>query len=272
MDHIHLSSESKRSSPWLWSLENSFKKVISKRRRRSNFKLTHYPKYHFQVMNYVKLKCSSGKVHKTKSFLISLLTILILNKPSGQHIRHSYVGIPLDSGLNLVVKFIDGFKGEFTSLPRHMSKSLHIAFHFKATGSTIVIQPNNLFLDSSLALNNFGVKSFIKGEIIFSREGKMLVDYNNKIIFVKQKKFERKNNFAFIIDGRKYLQGLGMTNGYGIMRKRPKQNKNLQKQLALIGPFLDQYHVECFSGLKAYQKFGRKYIFGVIVIKRKKEI
>ncbi len=94
------------------------------------------------------------------------------------------------------------------------------------------------------------------------------IDYDKSLIYVRQKNFGDNPDMAFIIDGKTFIQDVGVTDGYGLVKKRPKTNKPLQKKLKNIDK--NNCTLEIIRGLNAYKKFGIKRVYGVIVITTKR--
>ena len=90
------------------------------------------------------------------------------------------------------------------------------------------------------------------------------IDYDKSLIYVRQKDFGDNPDMAYIIDGKTFIQDMGVTDGYGLIRKSPKTNKALQKKLKGIDK--DNCTHEIVRGLNAYKRFGIKKVYGVIVI------
>lgn len=86
---------------------------------------------------------------------------------------------------------------------------------------------------------------------------------------MEQKKSRGSYKLAFIIEGKTYIQDLGQSDGYGLVKKKPKRNRRLEKRLKEIAKNHDKYNSEFLKGLRAYKKVGLKYVPGVIIIDRK---
>ena len=72
---------------------------------------------------------------------------------------------------------------------------------------------------------------------------------------------------AYIIDGKTFIQKMGVTDGYGVVKKNPKTNKALQKKLKDVDK--DNCTLEIVRGLNAYKRFGIKRVYGVVFITSK---
>ena len=149
-----------------------------------------------------------------------------------------------------------------------MSKQLKKPFKYKRTGSIIEILNNSLLSTDSIELSNHGLTQFLS-KITFTKEKRAIVDTSAKMVYVLHKDFRKRYYLTYIIDGGTYKQETGLSDAYGLIKNNPKENKALNDKLASLNDHLDNYVVNIYKGLEAYNKFGYDSVFGVIEFRRK---
>jgi hypothetical protein len=145
-----------------------------------------------------------------------------------------------------------------------MGGRLTMAFKYTKTDTTIDVFPNTLTKQDSLSLNAFGLTYFIKPIIRLIKIEGGFIDYSKSLIYVRQKDFGYNPDLAYIIDGKTFIQDVGVTDGYGLIKKRPKTNKALQKKLKGVNK--DNCTIEIVRGLEAYKRYGIKRVYGAVII------
>jgi len=201
-----------------------------------------------------------------KLTILFLLSILVSTVSLGQKIGDYYVSIPSDSMENCRLKFLNDTIVELSNVPRHMGMGGRLSnfFKYKATDTTIEILPRLLTDKDSSTLNVFGLNYFLKPTIKLTKISGGFIDYEKSLIYLRQKDFEDNHYIAYIIDGKTFIQDVGSTDGYGIVRKKPKTNKALQKRLKAIKKV--NWNIEIVKGLEVYKRFGIKSVYGAFVI------
>jgi hypothetical protein len=139
-----------------------------------------------------------------------------------------------------------------------------IRLNYRLNDTIIDILTNTLTRQDSLTLNNFGLNFFNNPSIRLSKIPHGFIDADNSIIYVRQKDFGNNPDIAYIIDGKMFIQDVGVTDGYGLVRKLPKTNNSLQRKLKRINK--DNCTIEHVKGLQAYRRYGMKAVFGAIII------
>ena len=186
-----------------------------------------------------------------------------------QKLRTLYYGISSDSSLSgHQLEFKSDTSLEISTFPRHMSRQFTMTFHYKKSGKTIEIFNPNISKQDSFALTNNGFKQFLT-KVIFTVDGKAIIDKSNSLIYVVYNDFKRKYYLTYLIDNKIYKQETGLSDAYGIIKNNPKDNKVLQDKLASLKDNLKNYDLKVYKGLEAYNKFGYKSVFGVIELKRR---
>jgi hypothetical protein len=200
----------------------------------------------------------------TKRYIFSLLFLFLTTFLYGQKVGDYYVSISTDSSHGGRLKFLSDTTVEVSSVPRHMSPSFKSVFKFTTTGTTIHIFPENVIRRDTQAVGLY-VRNFdLKTKIILTKIDGGFIDYGKSHIYVRQKDFGDNPDIGYIIDGKTFIQDVGVTDGYGLIRKSPKTNKALQKKLK--GLDKNNCTIEIVRGLDAYNRFGIKRVYGAVVI------
>ncbi len=203
----------------------------------------------------------------TRCSTFFLLSIFISTLSFGQKLGDYYVPISIDSTQGGRLKFLSDTTVELSSIPRHMRPSIKVIYKYTTADTTIQIFPEPLSNQDNQSSSQY-VQSFaLKTKISLTKIDRGFIDYNKSLIYVRQKDFGDNPDIAYLIDGKTYIQDMGVTDGYGIIKKSPKTNKALQKKLKGIDK--DNCTIEIVKGLNAYKRFGIKRVYGVIVITSK---
>jgi hypothetical protein len=150
-----------------------------------------------------------------------------------------------------------------------MSGRLTLTFKYHKSDTTITIFTDKASSDDSVLLARFGYDFFYKSNIKLTIINEGYIDFKSSLIYVEQKKSKGDYKLAYIIEGKIYIQNMGQTDGYGLVKKRPKRNRRLEKRLKEVANNHDKYNLEFLKGLRAYQRVGLKYIPGVVIINKK---
>jgi hypothetical protein len=203
-----------------------------------------------------------------RHLILFILSFFISTFTFGQKIGDYFVSISIDSTQGGRLKFISDTTIELSTVPRHMSPSFSSVFKYIAKDSTIEIIPNSNKASDTLT-TGLRKKGFALEKIlILTVINGCYIDYEKSLIYIRQKDFGNNPDLTYIIDGKTYIQDIGVTDGYGLIKKMPKENKYLQKKLNSLKK--DKFTIEMFRGLNAYKRFGIKKVYGVIFITSKK--
>src|SRR5436305_5851205 len=112
-----------------------------------------------------------------------------------------------------------------------MRPSFKTNHKYKSTGSAIQIFPEPLSNQDSWSQGLYLQFFQIKTKISLTKIAGGFIDYNKSLIYVREKDFGANPDVAYIIDGKTFIQDVGVTDGYGLIKKSPKTNKALQKKL-----------------------------------------
>jgi hypothetical protein len=212
---------------------------------------------------------------KTSMTRIKFLFLLVLFYPKisdGQEIGSYYISIPSDKSFNSTLMFLTDSTVELSDIPRHMSRTFSIVLKYIKSDSGTTILTTQKVVSDSLHLILFGYHNADKKNIKLSKINEGLISFEDSLIFLRQKQTSGKRGdykLAYIINGRTYMLNMGHTNGYGIVKKKPKRNRQLERKLKIVAKNSDKYNVEFLKGLKAYIKVGIKYVSGVVLISEK---
>lgn len=203
----------------------------------------------------------------TRRSSLFLLSIFISTLTLGQQLGDYYISISIDSTQDGRLKFLSDSTVELSSIPRHMRPSFKTVHKYRATDSTIQIFPEPLSNQDSQSPGLY-IQSFpLKRKISLTKIAGGFIDYNKSLIYVRQKDFGDNPDVAYIIDGKTFIQDVGATDGYGLIKKSPKTNKALQKKLKGVNK--DNCTIEIVKGLEAYKRYGIKRVYGAVVITTK---
>ena len=204
-----------------------------------------------------------------KAVFLTTIFILTFNLLFSQKINYVFRG--LSSGTiysDHLLEFISDTTLEIRTFPRHMSKGFRVTISYRRDRKEIKTLYNDFSHEDSVGLINNDFRLFLNGTT-FTKDGSFLVDTNHKILYAPNRKFEKVHFVTYIINGKKYKQEVSSTDGYGLLKNKIKENKELNEMLTSLNNVIANYSVSVYKGLDAYRKFGRKYIYGVIVIKAK---
>lgn len=204
----------------------------------------------------------------TRSSILFFLLIITSTLSFGQKLGDYYVSISIDSTQGGRLKFLSDTTVELSSTPRHMSPTFKAVHKYTSTDTTIEIFSTQIStnIPQSIVPHVKPLTSSMKILLIKFNGG--FIDYDKSLIYVRKRDFGDNPDIAYIIDGKTYIQDMGITDGYGLLRKRPKANKALQRQLK--GLDKENCTIEILRGLNAYKRFGIKRVYGAVVITTKK--
>lgn len=188
----------------------------------------------------------------------------------GQKINDPYEGIPSDTTHeSCLLIFINDSILEFRNIQRHMGPSFKSAFRYNKTGTTITIYYDTISVRDIFYKPPYLSKNFNQNKINLTKIKNGFIDSLNSLIYIRRSTLPKNPDLFYSIDDKMYRQDMGITDDLGIIRRSLKTNKQLQKKLRHVRKNLDNYAFEIIKGLKAYQKFGVKYVFGIIVFTSK---
>ena len=204
--------------------------------------------------------------------LFTLLLLLWFDNSYSQTFNKTYVGVASDSlHDDPILVFKNDSIVELTSRPRHMSGQLRLTLGYYKVNNVIIIPLIQLSQTDSTSLITYKFGQFTDTYSV-KLDNRCLLDEKNNIIYALSDNYGYNKDFilTWIIDGKKFRQNLGRTDGYGLIRKKPRTNRKLQKRLDSIKDEIkEKYDVKIYKGLAAYQKFGFAYIPGVFVLTKK---
>lgn len=200
-------------------------------------------------------------------YVTLFLLIFLVTDTLGQKLGEYYISVSMDSTQGRL-KFISDTTVELSSIPRHMSSSLKTVLRYVSTDTTIEILPDTTKKPNTQPTGLYIEQLALRKKITLTKITRGFIDYNKRLIYVRQKDFPKNPDITYIVDGKSYKQDTGVTDGYGLVKKSPKTNKGLQKRLKPLTK--DNCTIEVVRGLAAYERFGIDNVYGVIVINTKK--
>lgn len=206
---------------------------------------------------------------KTIGSIILLIICLNINSIYSQSLNKTYYGLPSDSiSQDHLLRFINDSIVELSSIRRHMQKPLIINFPYHSQNGNIYIDTESIKRRGIPELRQFGFKQFLQ-PIKLKIEGNVLIDQSNNMVYILNDDFKKMDYTTFVVDGKEYRQKNFITDGYGLVKKSPKQNIRLKRKLKSLESDIDNYKIKIYKGINAYESFGYEYISGVIEIKKK---
>jgi hypothetical protein len=203
----------------------------------------------------------------TKKNIILFALIFIQTLSFGQKIGEMF--ICADSLRSYQFRLLSDSIIEFSTKWRHMQPPIRANFYYNNTDSTIEILRQKI---EPIKSNQGGIfiETFKEIQTSILRKIKSgFIDDKNKIIFVSETDFGKSPKTLYIVDGKKYFQNNGETNGYGLLQKKGKKNRKLQKRLKYLNK--DKCDIEIVKGgLVTYKKYGIESAFGAIIITTRK--
>jgi hypothetical protein len=204
-----------------------------------------------------------------KYLLLLTFLLLFFDLCEAQRLNKAYYGLSSDSSRNEhLLEFKNDTTVEIRTFPRHMSKGFRMTLKYKTVNNAIEIYSDRYSHQDSVALRNSGFEQFLS-TVTLTAKRKVLMDTSNKLLYALYNDFKDKYYLTYIIDGKVYKQETGLTDAYGLIKNRAKENKELQDKLTLIKNDLERYAIRVYKGVDAYKKFGYRSIFGVVELKRK---
>ncbi len=176
------------------------------------------------------------------------------------------MSFPIDSTIDYRLDFANDSTVVISTKSRHMSRGMTQSFKYLTSDTAIDILPKFSTQDSSY-LKPFGITYFFRPVIHLTKINEGLVDSDKSLIYIKENNLPKKNTY-FYIDGKKFKQKIDKTSGYGVITKRDRTNQRLMRKLKKLNK--DNFTMELVRGLNAYNRFGLKYIYGVIILTTKK--
>ena len=197
---------------------------------------------------------------------VILITFLILNWLSSfsQELNVKYLSIPNDSvNLRHTLIFYSDSIVEISSEHSFYGYRYNKKIKYKRVDNIISINIDKKLILDTVFNTTFGFNGIKKLTI----EGNALICETEKVIYVKKDDFQKPRNFYVIIDGKKHIQPTGQRKLFGFINLPYRANRKLRKELNKLD--LDDYDSRLLRGFEAYEKYGYKYIFGVLEIEKK---
>jgi len=194
-----------------------------------------------------------------KAILLSLLTIFSIIDCFSQKLDTKYYFFSNDTLLtDHYLTFKNDSIVQISSIPRHMWQPMQQELKYEKLYEKLIIH-----IDTSLHLDNYGYNC--DKELTIKK--KTLINELRQEIYVIRKDFDKNPDAIVMFNDKEYKIDSGETNGYGLVTKSAKKNRRLKRKLKTVN--LNEYEINTVKGYEAYKKFGYKYVFGVIELKKK---
>jgi hypothetical protein len=196
--------------------------------------------------------------------ILSLLLFLTLNSYS-QNLNVFYTSFSSTNIREHRIRFLNDSIIQFHNIPTHMSRNISFTTRYYKENGNIIIEIQHLNESEKNNLKLYSLEYLVEKKIILTKSKKELID--NETVYVEQKilnkNFIRRKSIT-IIDDEKIIVDRGITNGYGLIEKMPKENKKITKFIIENGEN-PKYKTEIIRGLKAYKTYGILGINGVCI-------
>jgi hypothetical protein len=202
-----------------------------------------------------------------RKYILIFLSLFASTLSIGQKTGDYFVSV--DSLRSEQFRLLNDSTIEFSPIWRHMSPSMKAVYKYSSTDTAIEITSRQLLETDTLKKGIFIKLPQLKEKLSLKKINGGFIDLKHSIIYVRQKDFGKNPDLTYIIDGKTYFQDAGRTDGYGLIRKKTKTNKALQKRLKGLNK--DNCNIEIVKGgLAAYKRFGIKCVYGAFVVSTKK--
>lgn len=198
--------------------------------------------------------------------IICFLLFITLNSYS-QNLNVFYTSFSSSNIREHRIRFLNDTIIEFHNIPTHMGGHISFCAKYIKENGNIIIEIENLNRSEINNLKLYNLEYLDGKKLILIKNKKELIDENNETVYVEQKtlskNFIRRKSIT-IIDNEKIIIDRGITNGYGLIEKMPKENKKIIK-IILKNGVSSKYKTEIVRGLKAYRTYGILGINGVCI-------
>ena len=170
------------------------------------------------------------------------------------------------------VYFVNDSIVKISSIRTHMSGQVSVTAKFQKINDTIEIKISKFTTKDSIEFSKYQLSYLDNKTIKLYLNKTELIDIENKTVYVKNsiyyRNYYRRKSLSYF-EGKKYIIDRGITNGYGTLDKLPKKNKKFLKVIQKQIENPENYKSTIYSGLTAYEKFGKIGINGVCVTEKK---
>ncbi|MEN2412580.1 hypothetical protein [Flavobacterium mesophilum] len=185
-----------------------------------------------------------------------------------QDLNTSYTSFSSENPREHIIRFLNDSIIEFQNIPTHGSKSFSFKRRYFKENENTIIEIKNFNEEERNNLKIYNLDYLENKRIYLSKYKSELIDKNNNTVYVKNEILNRNNikrKSITIINGKKIIVDRGITNGYGLIEKMPKENKAVTK-FVMENAENVKFKSEVIRGLKAYEKYGILGINGVCII------
>lgn len=203
--------------------------------------------------------------------LISILFFLLNFFAFSQVKEITYKSFSESNSREHLLYFVNDSIVRISSIRTHMSGQVSLNAKFKKINDTIEITISKLTTKDSIEFSKYQLVHLDNKIIKLYINKTELIDIENKTVYVKNsiysKNYYRRKSLSYF-ESKKYVIDRGITNGYGLLDKMPKENKKFLKVLQKQIENPENYKSTIFRGLTAYRKYGLIGINGVSVTER----
>lgn len=167
-----------------------------------------------------------------------------------------------------IIRFLNDSIVELQNIPTHGSKIFSFKRKYFKENGNLTIEIENLTEEEQNNLKIYNLDYLENKRINLRKCKNEFVDKGNGTVYVNRKILNRnyiKRKSISIINNKKFIVDSGITNGYGLIEKMPKENKKVKKFI-MENAENPKFKSEVIRGLKAYEKYGILGINGVCIM------
>jgi hypothetical protein len=185
-----------------------------------------------------------------------------------QDLNTFYTSFSSENPREHIIRFLNDSIVEFQNIPTHGSKIFSFKrTYFKENGN-LAILIGHLSEEERSNLKIYNLDYLENKRINLSKSKNEFIDKSNETVYVERDILNRKyikRKSITIINSKKFIVDTGITNGYGLIEKMPKGNKNVSKYI-MENAENPKFKSEVIRGLKAYERYGILGINGVCIM------
>jgi hypothetical protein len=199
--------------------------------------------------------------------ILFFILLSTLNSYS-QDLDTFYTSFSSENPKEHIIRFLNDSIVEFQNIPTHGSKIFSFKRKYFKENGNLTIEIGNLTEEEQNNLKIYNLDYLENKRINLRKSKKEFVDKGNGTVYVDRKILNRnyiKRKSISIINSKKFIVDRGITNGYGLIKKMPKENKKV-KEFIMENAENPKFKSEVIRGLKAYEKYGILGINGVCIM------
>lgn len=157
-----------------------------------------------------------------------------------------------------IFRFLNDSIVEFQNIPTHGSKIFSFKRKYFKENGNLTIEIGNLTEEEQNNLKIYNLDYLENKKINLRKRKNEFIDKGNGTVYVDRKTLNRnyiKRKSITIINNKKFIVDRGITNGYGLIEKMPKENKKVT-EFIMENAEDPKFKSEVIRGLQAYEKYG----------------